>query len=273
MLLINTFGTFRSMSFLRWSLFLAALLCLDHAFAQVGSANNSSPVQSDVHTERSNYVDFLLAIIKPEINDIERIQIKWAETPDAIVRIDATAVVMELHVRFWIGEPTLAELASSVYFRALEKFIEPIAVRHGLEYSPDWNSIGHPTNNPSLYSHITSGKLTPWESRTLSERYLRTNTIPFFKEASSVAGIGNRIRNLGVKEIVNGGMSGAYPVNVLKAITISKWCGNDAKVLELERELRAWIVEDRADPKRSKMANSYEAALDELMEKLGASGK
>lgn len=264
----------RSMRILTWSVFIAVLLYSNHTFAQVDNANDSDLIQSDLHMERSDYVDFLIAIIKSKINTIEKIQITWHETPEVTVRMDAPTLVMELHMRFRTGEAKLIELASLVYFRELEKFIEPIALRHDLEYSPNSRSIGYSATDPASYIQMTtSSKLAARELRDLAEQYLRTNTIPFFKEASSVAGIGNRIRNFGVKEIVDGGMSGVYPVNVLKAITIFKWCGNDAKVLELEKELRAWIVEDRVNPEHYKITNSYEAALEEVLEKLGVHSK
>jgi hypothetical protein len=98
--------------------------------------------------------------------------------------------------------------------------------------------------------------------------YINIEIRTFLDSNSSIEKLGDFILDFDFPELINVGIGGEYPANILKAITVAKWCDNETKYLEYKKGLQEWIDEDRNDPNYTKMCDTYQKGLNQLIEKL-----
>lgn len=176
-----------------------------------------------------------------------------------------------IQIRFQLTDIGIAPRGIEYWLRikSIERLVETIAKENGLKYNSDFqHTIVNPLQNKELYKKITSGTLEVSLFQNLFEDFLSGEVIPFFKSRNTVKGLGEYILSHDFKNLINMGIGGEYPVNILKAISIAKLCNNEARYQEYTIGLQNWIDEDRKDPNYAKNCDSYQGALNDLKKKL-----
>jgi len=221
--------------------------------------------------DRQEYSNFIVQEIESNLGDSYQVEADKIISGEFILKMISKNSALRLVIKFRLSKDGMAPsgIAPLIYINRLESFIKPIVLIHGLDYSlENEHSIVYSTSNKALYGEITRKEHGDIELKNLSAEYLTSNIIPFFKSRSTIEGLGDYVLQHDFDNIINIGLGGEYPVNVLKAITIAKWCGNETKYQEYTKGLQVWIDEDRNDPNYAKMCDAYQGALDELKSKL-----
>lgn len=181
-------------------------------------------------------------------------------------------VIRYLIMSFRLSEigKSINSISSSLMHSKLESFIEPIATLNNLPYGASKErTLTYSASEPKLYRKLTSEEVNNIDTyKGLIQKFVLDEIIPFFESRGTIEGLGEYVLQHPFDNIINIGLGGEYPVNLLKAITIAKWCGNEVKYEEYTKGLQTWIDEDRNDPNYAKMCDAYQGALDELKEKL-----
>lgn len=163
------------------------------------------------------------------------------------------------------------QLSTKIYLKTLEGSLEPILTKH--RFNSSLVTLRNSSNNNrELFLGICSTEINDSISNEkvsrIFEEYLTKEIIPFFKSRSTIEGLGEFVLQHDFSNIINIGIGGEYPLNVLKAIAIAKWCGNEARYQEYTTGLQSWIDEDRKDPNYAPKCDSYQGALNDLKTKL-----
>ncbi len=201
----------------------------------------------------------------------EKSEYKTVSSGELVIFSELDRVLYTIQTRFQLSDVGMAPREISCWLKVdtIEKVIESIATNNGLRYDPNFeHTLTNSVKDKNLYKDLTSGTLGIPLFREKFEDYSSIEIIPFFESRGTIEGLGEYVLQHPFDNIINIGLGGEYPVNVLKAITIAKWCGNEAKYEEYTKGLQTWIDEDRNDPNYAKLCDAYQGALDELKSKL-----
>lgn len=163
------------------------------------------------------------------------------------------------------------QLSATIFFKPLEKIINKISKDYLL--TPSIATLRNSSkNNRTLFEEICSTIIMDEDSAirvsNLFVNYLIKEISVFFEARSNLKGLGEYVLSNSFENIINIGLEGEYPLNVLKAITIAKWCKHQAKYQEYYQGLQNWIKEDRVNLNFSEKCDTYENALQSLIEKI-----
>ena len=221
--------------------------------------------------DKQEFLDLIDKEFRTAFGDTVDYKYENAISGESIAYISDSFSIKKLIVKFKFSENGISpsSIVPSVFINQLEDFIEPVAKSNGLNYTKlNEHSIVYSTCDQELYGQITRIDNDDIVLERLLRKYFVNNIIPFFKNACTVKDLAKTILNKDINDIVNIGIGSDYPLNILKAITIAKWCKNEEKYNEYKTGLQTWINEDRNDPNYSNMCDSYQGALNELTSKL-----
>jgi hypothetical protein len=221
---------------------------------------------------KQNIIEYVTDLCKEAMgSELEVAQIDSELTVLSAKRDD---VIKSLMMSFRLSDigVSIQSIGAFLTHAKLESFIKPIAKQNDLPYNKlITRTMTYSASDPKLYRKLTLEEVSGFEAyRKLLQEFVLKEIIPFFESRSTIEGLGDYVLQHPFDNIINIGLGGEYPVNVLKAITIAKWCGSEAKYEEYIKGLQTWIDEDRNDPNYAKMCDAYQGALDELKSKLGA---
>lgn len=219
---------------------------------------------------KQNIIDFVSDLYKEVVcSDIEMTQFASELT---VISAKKDDVIKSLIMSFRLSDIgiSIQSIGAFLTFERLESLVKPITEQNNLANNkPITRTITHSASDPKLYRKITLEEVSDFESyKTLLQEFVSNEITPFFEGRGTIEGLGEYVLQHPFDNIINIGLGGEYPVNVLKAITIAKWCGNEAKYETYTKGLQTWIDEDRNDPNYAKMCDAYQGALDELKDKL-----
>lgn len=222
--------------------------------------------------DKKNFITSIVDCLRNQ-NLFERLEHKIVSSGELIIFSEKGGVLYTIQTRFQLSDVGMAprEILWWLKVEAIEKLVELIAINNGLKYDANFeHTLTSSVHDKELYKNVTSGTLDVPIFRKKFEDYSSEEIIPFFESRSTIEGLGEYVLRHAFDNIINIGIGGEYPVNVLKAITIAKWCKNEARYEEYTKGLQTWIDEDRDDPNYAKMCDAYQGALDELKEKLAS---
>lgn len=220
--------------------------------------------------DKKSFINSIVDFLKSQ-DLFKELEYKTVSSGELLIWSESKGVVYILQTRFQLSDIGMAPREISYWLKseAVEKNVEPIAVNSGLNYDSSFeHTLTCSVYEKDLYKRLTSGTLDVVAFRKQFEDYFSKEIIPFFEGGGTIEGLGEYVLQHPFDNIINIGLGGEYPVNVLKAITIAKWCGNEAKYEEYTKGLQTWIDEDRNDPNYAQMCDAYQSALDELKSKL-----
>jgi hypothetical protein len=198
---------------------------------------------------------------------------KVADAGEVLISSEQDGVRYTIQTRFQLSDIGVAprEITHWLRVKSVEKPLEAIARRHGLQYDYDTqHTLAAGIRNKELYRRMVSGTLDVGPFMALFEKYLQEEIVEFFKGRNTPGGLAALVRATDFGDVIKIGIGGEYPVNVLKAIAIAHHDRNGPRYVEFKQGLQTWIDEDRKDPKYSPRCDSYQGALDELVAQLEA---
>ncbi len=221
-------------------------------------------------TSRQDIIDYISHLCKGTV--FSKPEITQLGSELTILSDKIGNVTKSLIISFRLSDTGMAIQSIGAFLTdaKLESFIEHIAEQNNLQFNKSMTrTVTYSASDLKLYRKITLDEVDDFEVyKKYIQKYLFHEVVPFFKNRSTIEGLGAYVLKYDFDNIINIGLGGEYPINILKAITIAKWCGNDSKYEEYTTGLQLWINEDRNDPNYAKTSESYQAAFNELKEKL-----
>lgn len=204
-------------------------------------------------------------------NLFQGLKYKTVSSGELLIWSESNGVIYTLQTRFQLSKIGMVPREISYWLKeeSIEKIVEPIAINNSLNYDSSFeHTLTSSVYEKDIYKKLTSGILDITAFKEQFEIYFSKEINPFFESRNTVEGLGAYVLEHTFDNIINIGLGGEYPVNVLKAITIAKLCRNEAKYEEYTKGLQTWIDEDRNDSNYAEICESYQMALDMLKEKL-----
>ena len=221
-------------------------------------------------TSNQDIIDYVLDLCKSTA--FSKLDINRFESGEVVLLEKRDDVTISLMMSFRLSDigKSINSISSSLVHATLESFVKSIAASNSLLYdTAKERTITYSATNPTLYRKLTLDDVGNFEIyKVLIREFVTSEIIPFLKSRSSIKGLGEFVLQHDCSNIIKIGIGGEYPVNVLKAITLAKWCGNDARYQEYTKGLQSWIDEDRKDPNYAPKCDSYQGALNDLKKKL-----
>ena len=118
------------------------------------------------------------------------------------------------------------------------------------------------------YRYLTTKEHEIEKLKELITTYIKDELNVFLENKSSIEGLGEFLLKNDFENVLNVGIGGEYPLNILKAIAIAKLCGREDRFREYLDGFQKWINEDRNDPEFANACDSHQIALEVLSDKL-----
>ena len=167
--------------------------------------------------------------------------------------------------------PTIDQVVAEISLDRIEALLEPIVDKYKLgvqgstrkktldNTQPEFESVCRtPIGNEANLVHVLEA-FSGFMNRMVSG---------FFNDEGTISGMGQAVLECPFDDIINQGIGGEYPINVLKAISLAHLCGNNEVAKSYEKGFQSWIEEDREDPTMAHLCDDYLKALKDLQARI-----